>query len=213
MAMMNIMGIPFEFEEYAKKLSYLEWKTMEPFGLANLRYILQTGRGFSMIAGAASFWDPRENVFRFQFTELCPTIEEFSAILHIPCDERTKMAVPVPKMKIEDVIAARSGLSKSAWQALISRDPESPGIDMRVALEMLVRLKKKSPAWVALIKILLVRLYLCEEPLGYRCSFRLFSVINQLKPRTSIMGVMLAKTLIYLDSVKKGRMMTRFFQG
>ncbi len=53
MAMMIIMGIPYEFEEYAKKLSYSEWKMLEPFGLANLRYILQTDREFNMIARAA----------------------------------------------------------------------------------------------------------------------------------------------------------------
>ena len=178
MAMMEMLAIPYEFECYAKKLSYSEWKMMEPFGLANLRYILQTGREFSMIVGATSFWDPRENLFRFQFTELCPTIEEFSAILRIPCDETTKLAVPVPEMKQEDVMKAKSGLSKLAWMALISKNPLSPGIDMKFALEMLLRLKKKSPAWVALMKIFLVRLYLCEEPSSYKCSFRLFSAIN-----------------------------------
>ena len=84
---------------------------------------------------------------------------------------------------------------------------------MKFALEMLLRLKKKSPAWVALMKIFLVHFYLCEEPFGYKCSFRLFSVINQLKPGTSIMGVALAETLISLDSFKAGKITTRFFPG
>ena len=213
MAMMEMLAIPYEFECYAKKLSYSEWKMMEPFGLANLRYLFGIRREFSMIAGAANFWDPRENLFRFQFTELCPTIEEFSAILRTPCNETTKMAVPVPEMNSRDVMRARAGLSKSAWMAILSKSPHSPGIDMKLALEMLIRLKKKSPAWITMMKIFLERLYLCEGPFGYRCSFRLFSVINQLKPGTSIIGVVLAETLIALDLFKAGKITSRFLPG
>ena len=45
------------------------------------------------------FWDPEDHVFRFNTVELCPTIEEFSAILGydpskksvaISCDPRHK---------------------------------------------------------------------------------------------------------------------------
>ena len=49
---------------------------------------------------AMKFWDPEDHVFRFNSTKICPTIEQFSAILGYNPSKKFVMVSCDPKHKI-----------------------------------------------------------------------------------------------------------------
>ncbi|KAK9992505.1 hypothetical protein SO802_027490 [Lithocarpus litseifolius] len=107
---------------------------------------------------AVKFWDTKDHVFQFQTAELCPTIEEFSAILGynpgkklvaISCDPRHRE-------NLSDALGLRSSITNSMI---------------------------KGPGFV---------------------DARAISVVNQIKDDDNLVPLILAETLLGLDSVFQG---------
>ena len=53
-----------------------------------------------LLHAAATFWDTRVHVFRFNGQELCPLIEEFAAILGYLLDSTAMIILPDLNMQI-----------------------------------------------------------------------------------------------------------------
>ena len=51
------------------------------YRLSGLRHLRQVRICFDFLKSALRFWDPQYHVFRFVDHEMCPTAEEFAAIL------------------------------------------------------------------------------------------------------------------------------------
>lgn len=58
---------------------------------------------------ATEFWDPSRHVFRFNNTEVCPTMEEFGAILGRPDFDHILLPSVVP-LKVEGLISSLFGI-------------------------------------------------------------------------------------------------------
>ena len=54
----------------------------------------------ALLHAAATFWDPKDHVFRFNSQELCPLIEEFTAILGCSLDSTAMITLPDLDMQI-----------------------------------------------------------------------------------------------------------------
>ena len=60
-----------------------DWTSPDLKQFSALRYLHRVQVDFSFLKAAVSFWDPWNHVFNFNGHELCPLLEEFSAILGI----------------------------------------------------------------------------------------------------------------------------------
>ena len=87
---------------------------------------------WDFLCSAMKFWDPEDQVFRFKTAELCPTIEEFSAILGydpgkkyvaISCDPRHR-----------EILSNALGLPTSITSSMI----EGHMVNLRAVLSRLI---------------------------------------------------------------------------
>ena len=87
---------------------------------------------WDFLRAAMKFWDPEDHVFRFKTAELCPTIEEFSAILGydpgkkyvaISCDPRHR-----------EILSNALGLPTSITSSMI----EGHMVNLRAVLSRLI---------------------------------------------------------------------------
>ena len=148
------------------------------------------------------FWDPEDHVFRFNTTELCSTIKEFSAILGH--DPRRKSVVvsydPRHKESLSDALDLLTSITDSMIEghmvnlrAIISRliDKRTYGVTDNMQ-------KNFSLALCMVGKILL-----CCRRLSFMDA-RAISVVNQIKDGDNPVSLILAETLLGLDVVFHG---------
>lgn len=72
---------------------------LESFHLSSLIHYCQVKINESFLTTITKYWDPLRHVFRFNNIEMCPTIEEFSAILKYPNSHNLllpSLTVPLP---------------------------------------------------------------------------------------------------------------------
>ena len=65
------------------------------------------------------FWNTKDHVFRFKTAELCPTIEEFSAILGYDLGKKFVAVSCDPKHR--EILSDALGLSISITSSIIER--------------------------------------------------------------------------------------------
>ena len=66
---------------FLKSLNGNDWNRLQPFHVKLLRSLQHLKIDTTFLHAAATFWDTRDHVFIFNGQELCPLIEEFTAIL------------------------------------------------------------------------------------------------------------------------------------
>ena len=64
---------------FLKSLDGNDWNKLQSFHIKSLRSFQHLKINIPFLHAAATFWDTRDHVFRFNGQELCPLIEEFTA--------------------------------------------------------------------------------------------------------------------------------------
>ena len=85
-------------------------------GIKNLRNIKIK---WDFLHAVVKFWNTEDHVFRFKIAELCPTIEEFSAILGYDLGKKFVAVSCDPKHK--EILSDALGLSISITSSIIER--------------------------------------------------------------------------------------------
>ena len=79
---------------FLKNLNGNDWNRLQPFHVKSLRFLQYLKIDTAFLHAATTFWDTRDHVFKLNGQELCPMIEEFTAILGCPLDSTTMIALP-----------------------------------------------------------------------------------------------------------------------
>ena len=79
---------------FLKSLNRNDWNKLQPFHVKSLRSLQHLKIDTDLLHAAATFWDTKDHVFRFNGQELCPLIEEFAAILGCSLDSTAIIALP-----------------------------------------------------------------------------------------------------------------------
>ena len=85
---------------FLKNLNGNDWNRLQPFHVKSLRSLQHLKIDTALLHAAATFWDCKDHVFRFNSQELCPLIEEFAAILGCSLDSTAMIALPDLDMQI-----------------------------------------------------------------------------------------------------------------
>ena len=75
---------PLEVSAWIKKLGPSFKEALIPFGLSCIFPYHQIKVEEPLLHAAANFWIPTQHVFHFNGVKICPTLEEFSAIMGDP---------------------------------------------------------------------------------------------------------------------------------
>lgn len=81
------MASPFSLLNIKRWLLSVHRQTVQPFEsthLSSLIHYCQARINEGFLSTVIKYWDPFRHVFRFNNIEICPTMEEFSAILNYP---------------------------------------------------------------------------------------------------------------------------------
>ena len=71
---------------FLKSLNGNDWNRLQPFHIKSLRSLQHLKIDTAFLCTAITFWDTQDHVFIFNGQELCPLIEEFTAILGCSLD-------------------------------------------------------------------------------------------------------------------------------
>ncbi|GMY38586.1 hypothetical protein FCV25MIE_33830 [Fagus crenata] len=116
-------------ESFISKMDFVSRNNFNSFKLHSLFSIKGVRREWDLLRASFNFWDPEDHVFRFHLDEICPTIEEFSAILDI--DQHLPFAVPVLKRSYHETLCEVLGLPLPIVMKML----ESRGLNLRLLLE------------------------------------------------------------------------------
>ena len=83
-----------------KNLNGNDWNKLQPFHVKSLRSLQHLKIDTALLHVAATFWNPKDHVFRFNSQELCPLIEEFVAIMGCSLNSAAMIALPNLDMQI-----------------------------------------------------------------------------------------------------------------
>ena len=75
---------PLDVSTWIRKLGPDFKDSITPYGLSCIFPYHQIRVGEPFLCVATNYWVPSQHVFRFNRIELCPTIEEFTAIISRP---------------------------------------------------------------------------------------------------------------------------------
>ena len=148
------------------------------------------------------FWDLEDHVFQFNTTELCPTIQEFSAILGYDPGKKF-VAVSCDPRHMESLSDAL-GLPTTIIDSMI----EGHMVNLCAIISRLIdkctygvtdNMQKNSGLALCMVG----KLLRCSG----RCGFvdaRVISVVNQIKDGDNLVSLILAETLLGLDAIFHG---------
>ena len=157
---------------------------------------------WDFLHATVKFWDLEDHVFRFKTAELCPTIEEFSAILGYDPSKKSVVVSCDPSHK--EILSDALGLPTSITSSMI----EGYMVNLRVVLSRLVNKRTHGVADnmqknFGLALCFVGKFLLCSGRLDFMDA-RAISVVNQLKDADNPVPLILAETLLGLDSVFHG---------
>ncbi|GMY09301.1 hypothetical protein FCV25MIE_34128 [Fagus crenata] len=189
-------------ESFISKMDFVSRNNFNSFKLHSLFSIKGVRREWDLLRASFNFWDPEDHVFRFHLDEICPTIEEFSAILDI--DQHLPFAVPVLKRSYHETLCEVLGLPLPIVMKML----ESRGLNLRLLLE---EAQTKVPNSVleshqklSALAMAFIGEFLLSSPHFEFADVRISTFIPQLLQGKSIVPIVLAKTLNGLDAVVRG---------
>ena len=189
-------------ESFISKMDFVSRNNFNSFKLHSLFSIKGVRREWDLLRASFNFWDPEDHVFRFHLDEICPTIEEFSAILDI--DQHLPFAVPVLKRSYHETLCEVLGLPLPIVMKML----ESRGLNLRLLLE---EAQTKVPSSVleshqklSALAMAFIGDFLLSSPHSEFADVRISTLIPQLLQGKSIVPIILAETLNGLDAVVRG---------
>ena len=97
--------------DFSTKINFIAFKLKGIKALKNVKI------KWDFLRAVVKFWDPEDHVFRFNTTELCPTIEEFSAILGYDPSKKSIVVSCEPRHK--ESLSDTFGLPTSITDSMI----------------------------------------------------------------------------------------------
>ena len=79
---------------FLKSLNGNDWNRLQPFHIKPLLSLQHVKIDTALLHAAATFWGPKDHVFRFNSQELSPLIEEFATILGCSLDSTAMIDLP-----------------------------------------------------------------------------------------------------------------------
>ena len=131
-----------------------DWNRLKSCHLWNWRIFHYVNLDFKLLDAAISLWDPIDNVFRFGDHELCPLLEEFSAILKIPCD--TPIAMPECRFQFTANKMDFFEMRAPARREVVLPGHENSGLSLYGALRVCRDTSPNDPSWIPLMCLLLL---------------------------------------------------------
>ena len=152
--------------------------------------------------------DTKDHVFRFKTVELCPIIEEFSAILG--CDPSKKSVTVSCDPRHREILSDALGLPTSITSSMI----EGHMVNLRAVLSRLLNKRthgvtdnKQKNFGLALCFV--GKFLLCSRRPGI-VDARAIGIVSQVKDGDNPVSLILAETLLGLDSVFHGGELQNF---
>jgi len=199
---------PLEVWTWIKKLGPSFKEALIPFGHSCIFPYHQIKVDEPLLRVAANFWIPTQHVFHFNGVEICPILEEFSAIMSKP--KVSTLILPTTGEDFANLDHDLLWISLTVarqWHTL-----DHLNIHMaftyfsQLAVSMIGR--RRSHYLNAFCLCLLTRYFLVHEI--YRVDQRMCLVVNNLG-KGSPVGMILAKTLNGLDAIYREE--ANFFAG
>ena len=184
---------------FLKNLDGNDWNRLQPFHVKSLRSLQHLKIDTALLHAAATFWDPKDHVFIFNSQELCPLIEEFAAILGCSLDSIAMVALPDLDMQIPHRLITFFDMPPDTiYSSLLP----SGFLNLSSLLTACEAKDKNTPAWVRTVFFCLYAQFLLVSSKG-DANMRIVSIIEQVETGNNPMPVILAETLIGLDSFKE----------
>jgi hypothetical protein len=186
-----------------------DWLSFRSYGLAAFRFLRSVKLHPEILTAASRFWDPDVHVFRFGDDELCPTVEEFQAYLQGVAS--SVIVVPPHRKSMSKLLTASLNITGGAAKSLLSGGQ----INIMRLLEWygpegdIGDMARQAQRRFALV-ICVLAAYLLVPHDG-RVNPALVSIATQLGDRRNVVPMVLAETLMGLDSVVTGQ--TNVFGG
>ena len=179
------------------------------FGLAPLFFLKNVQLQPSILRAVVSFWDPVVHVFRFKGEELCPTVEEFQALLGYR--PRDQVISPTSLVSFPKILVKLLGLNLNEARSLMR------GGELHI-LQLIERFSPEGDPYdrvhqgrrrIAFCLGVLACFLLA--PNNGKASPALADVMAQMIEGKDLIPMVLAETLLGLDAVHAG--VTNNFAG
>ena len=172
---------------------------MQPFHVKYMRSLQHLKIDTALLHAAATFWDTKDHVFRFNSQELCPLIEEFTAILGCSLDSTAMIALPDLDMQIPHKLITFFDMPPdNIYSSLL------PFRTMNLSsLITAYEIKdKENPAWIRIVSFCLYAQFLLVSSHG-EADTRIISILEQVETGANFMPIILAETIIGLENFKE----------
>ena len=184
---------------FLKNLNGNDWNKLQPFHVKSLRSLQHLKIDTALLHAAATFWDPKNHVFRFNSQELCPLIEEFAAILGYSLDSTATIALPDLDMQIPHKLITFFDMPPdNIYSSLLP----SGLLNLSSLITVCGTKGKNTPAWIRTISFFLYAQFLLVSSQG-DTDMRVISILEQVETGANPMPTILAETIIGLDNFKE----------
>ena len=184
---------------FLKSLNGNDWNNLQPFYVKSLRSLQDLKIDTALLHAAATFWDTRDHVFRFNGQELCPLIEEFAAILGCSLDSIAMITLPDLDMQVPHKLILFFDMSlDDIYSSLLP----SRTMNLSSLITVCETKDKNNPAWIRTISFYLYAQFLLSSSHG-DADMRIISILEQVKIGANPMPIILAETIIGLDNFKE----------
>ena len=159
---------------FFKSLNGNEWKNLQPFHVKSLLSLQHLKIDTALLHAAVTFWDTKDHVFRFNGQELCPLIEEFTAILGCSLDSTAMIALPDLDMHILHKLISYFDIPlDNIYSSLLF----SGLINLSSLITTYETKDKNNPAWIRTISFCLYAQFLLTSSQG-DADIRIISIIE-----------------------------------
>ena len=159
---------------FLKSLNGSDWNKLHPFHVKPLRSLQHLKIDTALLHAAATFWDPKDHVFRFNSQELCPLIEEFTAILGCSLDSTAMIALPNLDMQIPHKLIAFFDMPPDdIYSSLFP----SGFLNLSSLITVCETKDKNTPAWIRTVSFCLYAQFLLVSSQG-NANIRIVSIIE-----------------------------------
>ena len=184
---------------FLKNLNGNDWNKLQPFHVKSLRSLQHLKIDTALLHAAATFWNPKDHVFRFNSQELCPLIEEFAAILGCSLDSTAMIALPDLDMQIPHRLITFFDMPPdNIYSSLLP----SGLLNFSSLITACETKDKNTPAWVRTVSFCLYAQFLLVSSQG-DADMRVISILEQVETGANPMPTILAETIIGLDNFKE----------
>ena len=148
---------------FFKSLNGNDWNRLQPFYVKSLRSLRHLKIDTALLHADATFWDPKDHVFRFNSQELCPLIEEFADILGCSLDSTAMIALPDLDMQIPHRLIAFFDMPpNNIYSSLLT----SGLLNLSSLITTYETKDKNTPAWIRTVLFCLYAQFLLVSSQG-----------------------------------------------